>query len=470
MLTHGSHRRGNVWLWASALLFALFVLLAVFIYKAEDDDNIVDAGEQNALTESQFVHPTAAALDADWPQWRGRNRDGVAWLSTPLAGLPDKTLWEEPAGRGFGSCIVGGERFYAMQRENDQEMIICRSAVTGKQIWAHGRPTPEARDLDRVYGYGPRSTPTIVDGDIYTVGITGILECRKADSGDLLWEKNLLADYEGDIPKWGFACSPLIDGDRLIVVPGGKQGAVVALDRNTGNQLWVSSGLKGPPGYSSPVMADIDGSRQVVVVTAKDLAGLDVTSGRLLWSYSWPTKYDVNAASPLAFRTETDGKSSHYVFITSGYSHGCALVRIARDGDGFAAREVYRNRRLRSQISTPVLYGDHLFGFDDDKGLTSMDLRTGVIRWQQEGFNRGSLLLVGDRLLILGENGTLALADASAEGYHEIARCEPFGKDQPRCWTMPVIAGDRLYLRGQPADSSNTPGRWLCLDLKNASK
>ena len=146
-----------------------------------------------------------------------------------------------------------------------------------------------------------------------------------------------------------------------------------------------------------------------------------------------------------------------------------SLLRITRESDGFAAHQVFRSKRMASQISTPVRHGNHLYGFDEGT-LTCLDLRTGERCWRQGGFERGSLLLAGERLVILGEMGTLALAEANPKGYHEIARREPFGDDQPRCWTMPVLAGDRLYLRGQPGDNGDSPGRWLCLDLKNIAK
>ena len=195
MQTHPAPRRGNIWLWTSALLFALFAMLAVAVYIAEYDEIILDQGEKEALTSTEFVRPTPPPTpDLNWPQWRGRNRDGVAWTSAPLDSLPDKALWEEPAGRGFGSCAVVGDRFYAMQRDNDQEIVLCRNAITGKEIWRHSYATPWPRGIEPDYGHGPRSTPTVVDGFVYTLGITGILQCRKADQGDLVWQKELLAE------------------------------------------------------------------------------------------------------------------------------------------------------------------------------------------------------------------------------------------------------------------------------------
>jgi outer membrane protein assembly factor BamB len=476
MRTQARKRSGNVWLLASALLFALVALLAVAVYVAEDQEHLVDPNEVAALTGTgsdaegppRFVDPARPATDPGWPQWRGLHRDGVAWTATPVNGLTEKVLWEAPAGRGFGSCVVVGDRFYALQRENDTEVVLCLDASTGNEIWrqAYATPWPKAPQ----YGHGPRSTPTVADGFVYTQGVTGLVQCRRADKGDLVWQKDLLAEYGADMPQWGVACSPLVEGDRVIVVPGGRKATVVALDRHTGNEVWASTGLKDAPGYSSPAVADFEGGRQVVVLTATTLVGLEEASGRLLWSFPWSNQVKVNAATPLLFQTVSRGRLDDYVFITSGYSRGCVQLHITRAGDAFTVQQVYKSTRLRSQISSPVRSGDHLFGFDESN-LTCLNLRTGEQCWQKEGFDRGSLLLVGDRLVVLGENGTLALAEATSRGYEELARTRPFGNDQFRCWTMPVLAGGRLYLRGQPADDNDTPsGRWLCLDLTQGKK
>jgi outer membrane protein assembly factor BamB len=218
--------------------------------------------------------------------------------------------------------------------------------------------------------------------------------------------------------------------------------------------LW--SKLDDRAGYSSPIVFEVGGRQQVVFFTAAQVVGVTPERGEVLWSYPWLTEYDVNAATPLAFHVQSGERDLAYVFISSGYKRGCALLKIERTGDSFEAREVFESNALCCHFASPVLLWPHVYGLDETRDLTCLDLRTGEVAWRRRGFLKGSLLRVGDLLLILGENGLLALARATPEGYRELARARPL-TSRP-CWSTPVLANGLLYLRDE--------SRVLCLDLR----
>jgi outer membrane protein assembly factor BamB len=433
-------------LWAALALFFVFAALAALVYLR--DPSYSDAARLEELRHAHLAEHKATTTD--WPQWRGPNRDGVSADKDLLARWPAdlltaRKLWERPAGAGFSSVAVAGGRAYTLMQDGDSEAVVCWDAPTGKELWRFRYPCRYVNGM----GSGPRATPT-VDGDVvYTVGGTGLLHCLKthpaSPAGELVWGKDLLKLFGARNLQWGVSFSPLVLGERVYVNPGGPGGnSVAALDRRTGQTAWHA--LDDPAGYSSPVAATLAGKPQVVFFTGEAAAGLSPADGTLYWRFPWKTSYNVNAATPLVV--------GDYVFLTSGYGRGCVLLKIEPDGDGQRPGPVYRNRNMRCQFTSPVRYKDQIYGFDESY-LKCLDLRTGEVRWQQGGFDKGSLLVADGRLIILGEFGRLALAEATPEGYRELSAVQ-FSRD--KCWTMPTLAGGRLYLRD--------PERVVCLDLR----
>jgi outer membrane protein assembly factor BamB len=477
---------GNGHLWAGVGLLAVFAGLIAYELTVnrtvlETDPELYGelgsskpAGQARASSvrwwhgwRDSSADPPAAA---GWPQWRGPHRDGVAaafplLTAWPEGGPPEK--WHADVGRGYSSMAVAGGRLFTLLREGDEEQALCLDAATGRELWRQGYSTPWPGGSPLTpgsYGPEPRSTPT-VDGDrVYTVGVTGLLHCRSVTDGRLLWWHDLIGNYGAPWPKWGVAGSPLVEGGVVIVAPGGAN-AVLAFDKRTGVEAWRATGVDEPAGYSSPVAATLGGRRQVVAFLGEGVVGLDAGTGRKLWSFAWPTGFQVNAATPLIYHTEADGRRNDYVFISSGYDRGCALVKVSGDGDDFKARLVYKTNALRSHFASPVRHGEHVYGFDENF-LVSLSLRTGKTCWKQRGFNKGSLLRSGDTLVVLGETGNLALVEATPDEYRELksARPLPWPPKETRCWTMPVLADGRLYVRGQPVDAEQ-PGRLACFDL-----
>jgi outer membrane protein assembly factor BamB len=293
-----------------------------------------------------------------------------------------------------------------------------------------------------------------VDGAfVYAVGPTGILHCLRADTGEKVWRHDLLDEFHGRKPQYGVSFSPLVEGDLVYTMPGGPEGgALAAFDKRTGALVWKA--LEDPIGYSSPVAVTAAGVRQVLFFTDAALASLAPEDGRLYWRYPWKTEGGFNIATPVAF--------GNYVFISSGYGKGCALLEITADaGCTLRACRVYEHNRMRNHFASSVRHGDHLYGFDMTD-LVCMDLRTGAIAWRErgaKGFRKGSLMIAGGRLIVLGEDGTLALAEASPAGYHELAS---FQVSQSKCWTVPALAGGKLYVRDESVIT--------CLDVGSASQ
>ena len=396
-------------------------------------------------------HPPAGG---EWPQWRGPNRDGLSPESGLLADWPPTgppLLWETALGRGFSTPAIASGRVYTMAQEGEEgtvsETVLCLDAATGRELWKFRYPN----QYEERMGSGPRSTPS-VDGDyVYAVGPTGIFHCLRADTGEKVWRHDLLDEFHAKVPQYGVSFSPLVDGDLVYVTPGGPAGgSVVAFHKRTGVLAWQA--LDDPIGYSSPLMTTAAGVKQLLVFTNEAMVSLSPTDGTVYWRFAWKTTGGFNIATPVAF--------DDYVFLSSGYGKGCALLEIGRNADdSLSARAVYEHNRMRNYFSSSVRLREHLYGFDNSD-LTCMDLRTGDILWRvrgERGFKKGSLMIADGHLIVLGEDGKLALAKATPAGYTERAS---FRVSENKCWTVPVLAGGRLYIRDE--------SRLRCLDLRNS--
>ncbi|HXG11547.1 MAG TPA: PQQ-binding-like beta-propeller repeat protein [Gemmataceae bacterium] len=387
----------------------------------------------------------AARPVGEWPQWRGPNRDGVSAETGLLKEWPEggpRKVWEAKGGEGYSSFAVAGGKVYTLLQDGDNETVVCWDAATGKEVWRFGYPCR----YENSWGSGPRSTPAVHDGLVYTVGATGIFHCLKADTGAKVWRHDLLDEFKAENLQWGVSFSPLIEGDLVLTNPGGPDGnSIAAFDRKTGRLIWKA--LDDPAGYSSPVAATLAGVRQVLFFTARGLVSVSPADGKELWRYDWTTEYDANIATPIVV--------DDYVFISSGYGRGAAVLKVESADGGLRARRVYQTNQMANHFSTSVYYREHLYGFTDPGILVCMEFRTGKVRWKERGFDKGSLTIADGHLFILGEQGTLALAEATPEAYREKSRCQPF---QGKCWTVPVLCNGRLYLRDE--------AKVLCLEVR----
>jgi outer membrane protein assembly factor BamB len=322
------------------------------------------------------------------------------------------------------------------------EGVICLDAEKGSERWQFIYPG----QYEERMGSGPRSTPVVDEGHVYAVGPTGVFHCLRADTGERIWRHDLLKEFHAKQPRYGVSFSPLVDGELVYALPGGpNDGCVAAFEKCSGRLVWHALGDE--PGYSSPVCATLAEVRQLLVLTNEALVSLSPADGRIYWRYPWPIKDGFNIATPLTF--------GNYVFISSAYGKGCALLEVTSNADGsLRVQEVYEHNRMRNYFASSVRYGEHVYGFDNSD-LACMELRTGTVVWRERGFRKGSLLIADGRLIVLAEHGRLALAEAAPEGYRERAA---FQISKNKCWTVPVLAGGRLYVRDE--------NHLYCLDLR----
>jgi outer membrane protein assembly factor BamB len=378
----------------------------------------------------------ALAHADDWPQWRGPRQDGISLEQGLLAQWPEngpKQLWRVPLGNGFSSVSVVGDRAYTCYGSGEGEFAVCLNVADGKPIWKY-----RLGDLYKngEYGDGPRATPTIDSGMVYVLGGKGALACLDATSGKKVWLADLLELRGGKLPEYGFSASLVIVGDNVIAVVGAGGGkSLAAFNKTNGKLAWTS--LDNRIGYSTPRVVTIDGLAQIIVLMGDAVVCVSPGDGKEYWQKPWITELDANVATPVV--------ADNRVFISTGYSTGCALFELTAKGGKPAAEKVWANKELKNYFATSVFLDGYLYGFDNNK-FACQDIRTGKVKWRVPGFNRGSLIVADGKLIILGASGTLALAEPSPQKYKEISKFQ-FCDDQT--WTVPTVANGRLFVRNE---------------------
>ena len=375
-----------------------------------------------------------AQANANWPQWRGPNRDGISEETGLLKQWPAEgppLVWKATgAGRGYSSFSIANGKLYTLGLRGDREFVVAFDVATGKEAWA----TPHGSAFHNDRGDGPRGTPT-VDGDrVYALGGNGDLSALDAKTGKLVWTKNVLEAFGGSNITWGISESPLVLGNKVLVNAGGQGASIVALNKSDGSVIWKSQSDEA--GYSSAVPLELNGITEVVFFTARRAIGLDAKDGRLLWEYSKPSNNTANVATPIV--------RANRVFISSDYGTGGGVVEIKPDNK---AQEIWFSKDMRNHHSSSVLIGDYLYGFSASI-LTAIKFDTGEMAWRDRSVGKGSLVFADGNLYLFSENGVVGLAEATPAGYKEKGRFRIQQGSLPT-WTHPVVAGGRLYLRDQ---------------------
>lgn len=376
---------------------------------------------------------------ADWPQWRGPARDGISketglLKQWPAAGPP--LAWRSAgAHEGYSSMSVAGGRVFTLGAKGPTEYVLAFDAASGKKLWE----TPNGRRFGNDRGDGPRSTPTVDGGRVYVLGASGDLTVLEAASGRKVWSVNLLSKFGGYNPSWGLSESPLVLDDRILVNAGGRGSGVVALKKVDGSLIWRSQ--NDGAAYSSAVLATLGTTQQAIFFTAERVIGVDVASGRLLWSYAPVSNSTANIATPLV--------RANRVFVSSDYGTGGALLQLSAQGDRVTAQEIWFNRNMRNHHSSSVWVGSTLFGFSSSI-LMALRVDTGEVAWRDRSVGKGSVVYADERLYLFSENGVVGLAEANPTAYREHGRFSLKTGNSPT-WSHPVIAGGRLFLRDQDA-------------------
>jgi outer membrane protein assembly factor BamB len=403
-------------------------------------------GSQTFILAGLFA--VCSAQSADWPQWRGPNRDGHSAETGLLQEWPKDgptLLWKTNGlGGGYSSVAVVKDRIYTLG-DGEESSSLHALDSSGKHLWM--------AKLGRIGGGGgypgPRCTPTVDEGRIYAMGQFGDLICVEADSGKELWRKNMKKDFTGQGGGWGYTESPLIDGEQLICTPGGREGTLVALNKKNGELIWRTKDWKDDAQYSSPIIAEIGGVRQYIQLTGVSVAGIDAKEGSVLWRAA---RRGSTAIIP------TPIYHDNHVYVTSGYRIGCNLFKVT-PGKPFTVEQVYANHNMEDHHGGVILQGDHIYGHSDSKGWICQDFKTGEVVWSTNKVGKGSITFADGHFYLRDESrGTVALIDATPDGYRERGRFVQPNRSDKNSWPHPVVANGRLYLRDQDL--------LLCYDLK----
>lgn len=395
-----------------------------------------------------------SAPASDWPQFLGPTRDGVyadkdIADTFPKSGPP--VVWRRDVGHGLSGPIVVGGKAMLFHRVGDREVLDCFNADTGEPVWSDGAPTSYTDDFG--FDEGPRGTPTVAGGRVYTFGAQGMLTCRDVATGKPRWSVDTAAKFAAPKGFFGMACSPLVEGDVVVVIIGGKPGAgIVGFDAASGAVRWKAT--DDDASYASPTAASVDGKRRVFAFTGEGLNVIDPAGGAVESHFTWhpPIRASVNAATPIV--------SGRDVFLSASYGAGAVLLRM----NGKQLDRVWSgDDAMSNHYATCVLHDGLLFGFhgrqEQGPSLRCVEMSTGKVRWEEEGFGAGSILLAGGKLVILTEKGQLVLAPATPDGFKPTARAQILPFD---CRAYPAIANGKLYARSKD--------KLVCVDLRAVHK
>ena len=344
-------------------------------------------------------------------------------------------MWRQPVGGGYASFVVSGGRAFTIEQRRNQEVVAAYDVQTGRELWTNAWT---ANFQESMGGDGPRATPTYHDGRIYALGAEGELRVLDAANGTLVWRRNILTDNNASNLSWGMSASPLIVDDKVVVLPGGtRDNSVAAYDKQTGAPVWKA--LSDEAAYTSPMLATIGGVRQILVVSAARAMGLGVENGALLWQYPWSTFSGINVAQPIPFTH--NGRDR--IFLSAGYGHGAAVFELVRDGGRFQAKTIWENQRMKNKFTSSVLHKGHIYGLDESI-LASVNAETGEQNWKGGRYGYGQIMLAGDHLIVLTEDGDVVLVSATPARHEELAR---FSAIEGKTWNHPVIADGTLLVR-----------------------
>jgi outer membrane protein assembly factor BamB len=375
----------------------------------------------------------------DWPQWHGPDRDGTSKETGLLKQWPasgPSLVWSASnLGTGYGSIAVKGDRIFVQGSNGRQSVVFSLNRADGKSVWSKALGAAGGNDR----ASGPRSTPTLDDDRVYVLTENGDLWCLKAVDGTAVWQRNILKDFNGRNISWLLSESPLVDGNQVIVTPGGSGAGLAALDKMTGKTVWTSKELSDEAGYASPIVADVQGVRTVMTLTGENGVGVRAADGKLMWKYPRVANRTANVATPVFH----DNK----VFYTSAYGTGGALLSLTAQGNEVKAQEVYFTREMQNHHGGVVFVNGYLYGFNNSI-LTCLDFATGQTMWRHRSVGKGSLTYADGNLYLLSEDNVVGLAEAAPGGYMERGRFKIADQGLPS-WAHPVVSGGRLYIRNQ---------------------
>ncbi len=397
----------------------------------------------------------ATAQSPEWPQWGGPNRDfkaparGLA-ASWPASG--PKELWSRPLGEGYSAIAVDGGVLFAQYRPlkgpfsaivsrftgSHPEVVAALDAATGRTVWEHVYEAPLHPQMQTDYGPGPNATPLVAGELVFAVGSTGKLHALEKKTGRVVWAKDLWGEMGGQVHERGYSASPLAYGENVILPLGGAGQALVAFRQRDGQVAWKKHTFDVTP--SSPALINVDGQDQLVLFHGDGVAGLDPTGGPVYWKHPHRTQYNLNISTPV-------WGEGNLLFVSSAYDGGSRGLRLRRSGAKTSVEELWFSSRMRVHFGDAVRLGDVVYGSSGDFGpafFTAIEMATGKVLWQDRALGRSTFVAAEGKLVLLDENGVLALGTAAPEGFKVLSKAKVF---DGRSWTVPTLVGTHLFVR-----------------------
>ena len=398
---------------------------------------------------AQVSEPTKPA---DWPQWGGPHRDfksDVRGLAASWPATGPHRLWNRELGDGYSAIAAESGKLYTMYRSGVQDVVVALDAATGKTVWEYRYDAPFTAEYEFEQGPGPRSMPLVVGNQLYTVGATGKFHCLNKQTGKVVWAHDLVQEFNGTVRVRGYSCNPIAYKNTVVLMVGGVGHAIMAFNQTDGTVAWQKQDLDNS--YSSPLLIKVDGQDQLVAFMYGAIIGVDPNDGALLWSSPHPNENGVNVSLPV-------WGDDNLLFCSSGYDGGSRVLKLTRAGNKTAVEQVWASKLMRIHFGNAIRIGNYLYASSGDFGpapFTAIDVRTGQVMWRNRELARATSVLADGRLILLDEDGRLALATPTPEGLKISSRIELLTSN---AWTVPTLAGTTLYVR----DRRNV----MALDLK----
>jgi outer membrane protein assembly factor BamB len=381
-----------------------------------------------------------AQAQAEWPQWGGPSRNFVSTSKGLAASWPAKgprQLWSRALGEGHSAIVVDGKTLYTMYSAGEQESVIALEANTGKTIWELKYEAPTA-GIDYEFGLGPHATPLLAGDLLYTVGSVGMLQAIDKKTGKVAWSHDLYKELGGRKMGRGYSCSPLAYKNTIILTLGGAGQTLAAFNQKDGKLVWKNQTLALSP--ASPMIINVEGQDQLVAFMGKEIVGLDPNNGESFWSHPHETEWGLNISTPV-------WGTDNLLFLSSAYNGGSRVLKLARQDGKTTAKELWFHRRLRVHHSTAIRIGDFVYASSGDFGpafFAGVNVKTGEIAFQDRSFPKTNFLYADGKLIILDEDGNLALATVSPAGLQVISKVSLL---KNLAWTVPTLVGTKLYMR-----------------------
>jgi outer membrane protein assembly factor BamB len=387
------------------------------------------------------LSPAAFGQSSDWAQWGGPHRNFTSdtkGLATSWPATGPQRVWQRELGEGYSAIAVERGMLFTMYRKGENEVVIALDAATGKTVWEQSYAAPFAPEYDMSNGPGPHATPLVTGNFVFASGATGKLHCLDKKSGKVLWSRDLINEFHGTLRVNGYSCSPIAYKDKIVMMVGGAASSLVALNQKDGSVAWKKHDFRNST--ASPIVINVDGQDQLVAFMFGEVVGVDPNNGDLLWSHSHPVDFGLNTSTPI-------WGADNLLFVSSGYNGGSRVLKLSRAANKTTVEELWAHGLMRVHFTNAIRVGDLVYGSSGDFGpapFTAIDVKTGKVVWRNRTFPRASFVFADGRFIILDEDGDLLLATPAAEGLTVTAKVAVLSNN---AWTVPSLAGTRLYLR-----------------------